>query len=776
MIIGDDGDDFTLRAYNLTGNREYYVDLSVNSNIAALSSNCETTSETLSVSGRTTRNWNPTLYACRYGSVRVKAELYQRGNSTRLDFDTSRRVWVRRAPAPDPTPTPVPPTPTLEPTATATSIPTRTPTPTPTATATFTPTRAPTPEPTSTPVPPTPTATVTISASASADKTSLPANEVTWVRVDASASDGGALTYIWQKLGGLHNYWHSVTGTDSYRGFKFGGGKTRGFRSVVTHTRTGESATTNDVFITWLNPTPTPRPTATPAPPTPTATVTIRASAAADKTSLPANEVTWVRVDASASDGGALTYRWQKFGGLHNYWHSVTGTDSYRGFKFSGGKTRGFRSVVTHTRTGESATSNEVFITWLNPTPTPTVAPPPTPTATVTPPPTPTATATHTATATATPTPPSGCGATSGSVPASPNCAPIPPTPTPGTPTPTPTPLPISVKVVKKNGAPPKTPISWDRHARGWTVLTSAEIEVSVNDPSAASHEFTAIAPAGTGVDIASKADAPCVYPATEPSPDTVRDTGWVSAGANGKATFHLVRCRIGVGERAQTNSWITIYYRPKGSNVNKGVNTSLITRAPHQSDSRVHYRLCGAYPRHIPSVNYPYAISLGASEWNTGSEIGVDFVKLTNETCNSAGDAPHPDNANKAIVSVAHWDPTTNANVCDNERALGCVTFLSKGEHIASQTLYYRYPLVDSQERWTHEIRNVSQYRLYLPGMVAHELGHAAGLAGHSPAGSFSVMASDVPINDPNAALWPQPHDRKAMRALYPATSHSHE
>ena len=501
--------------------------------------------------------------------------------------------------------------------------------------------------------------------------------------------------------------------------------------------------------------------------------MTISASAAADKTALPANEVTWVRVDASASDGGALTYIWQKFGGLHNYWHSVTGTDPYRGFKFSGGKTRGFRSVVTHTRTGESATTNEVFITWLNPTPTPTVAPPPTPTPTVTPPPTPTATATHTATATATPTVPTGCGATSGSIPSSPLCAPIPPTPTPVTPTPTPTPLPITVNVVKIDYAPPKTPISWDKLTGDWTVLTSTEIEVSVNDPSAASHEFTAIAPAGTGVDIASKADAPCVYPATEPSPDTVRDTGWVSAGANGKATFHLVRCRIGVGERAQTNSWITIYYRPKGSNVNKGVNTTLVTRAPHQSDNKVYYRLCG-----VPlNFNHPHGISLGASEWNTGSEIGVDFVKLTNETCSSPDDAPHPDNANKAIVSVAPWDPTDkNAEGCSESEAKGCLQHVSGEEHITSQTLYYRHPLGGHPiYRWTHELSSVNEYLSYLPGVISHELGHAAGL-GHTPESISHLMAPALDFNDPNAALSPQPHDRKAMRALYPATSHSHD
>ena len=104
----------------------------------------------------------------------------------------------RRTPAPTPRPTA---TPTTAPTPTSTPLrfppgrggyPTQTPTPRPVATPTRTPrptatptpppTSTPTPEPTSTPVPPTPTATVTIRASASADKTSLPANEVTWVR------------------------------------------------------------------------------------------------------------------------------------------------------------------------------------------------------------------------------------------------------------------------------------------------------------------------------------------------------------------------------------------------------------------------------------------------------------------------------------------------------------------------------------------------------------------------------------------------------------------
>ena len=545
---------------------------------------------------------------------------------------------------------------------------------------------------------------------------------------------------------------------------------------TATHTPTPTITPTPSPTATPITPSPTPTRTPVTPSPTPTGTrtpisITATLSAPWGRTFQP-GQIARLLASATASAGGTLTYRWRKYiVGNAQGWHYISGTWPTRGVRHHSG-TRRYYAEVTHAASRASVNTNTVEITWVTPTP----APIPAPTATASP--TPTVTPTHTPTATASPTP----TATPTHTPGTPTATPTPVTPTatatPVTPTATATPvsLPITVNVVKEDDVTLATSQSWEDRIDRWKVLTSVEIEVSVNDPSAANHEFTVIAPAGTGVDIASALDAPCVYPATAPPPDTVRDTGWVSAGSDGKATFHLVRCRLGVGERAQANSWITIYYRPQGANANKAVNTTFVQRALHKSDGNVYYRLCGDPPQQPLDVDYPYAIDLGAARWNTGSEVGVDFLKLTNETCSSPGDAYHPDNASKAIVSVAHWDGAARiANGCSDERAVSCVRGLRRGEHLTSQTFYYRWPLISSLDRWTDDINEVRRLRHYLPAMATHEFGHAAGL-GHYPQGSPNMMARFAPVNDPNGALSPQPNDRKAMRALYPATSHSHD
>lgn len=314
------------------------------------------------------------------------------------------------------------------------------------------------------------------------------------------------------------------------------------------------------------------------------------------------------------------------------------------------------------------------------------------------------------------------------------------------------------------HAAPAPNKRDWGSFVNRWEVLTSAEIEVSVNHPLARFYQFNMNVPPDTGVDIATGRDAACSYPSASSD-----NTGWVSAGSDRKVVFHLVRCRVGSG-----NSQIAITSRP-GIFGNPELSVvANMRRAPHQRDSVVYYRLCGDPPSQPLDVDYPKSISLGAAEWNTGSQIGVSFQKLTNETCSSPGEDPHSSNANKRIVSVAHWNP--NGNGCTNPDAYGCVIpsfIVGDEEHYTEQTLYYRHPLPPGSE-WVDKTYRVVDDFYYLPAVISHEFGHTAGL-GHSPRREDILYRLAEDFDDPSGPLIPQQNDRDAMRALYPAQTHSH-
>ena len=653
-------------------------------------------------------------------------------------------------------------------------------------------------------------------------------------------------------------------------------------RPVATPTRTPRPTATPTPPPTS---TPVPPPTSTPVPPTPTATVTISASAAADKTSLPANEVTWVRVDASASDGGALTYIWQKLGGLHNYWHSVTGTDPYRGFKFSGGKTRGFRSVVTHTRTGESATTNDVFITWLNPTPTPTATAThtPTPTATATA----TATATHTATATATPTPQSGCGATSGSVPASPNCAPVPPTPTPGTPTPTatatatPTPTPIpSISITGADNGFRTTKLNWQWSGRiphlthltikhwkktGCSLIGKVFVgedceEERVDIPSShltrtsyifkglnqgsgglfqnTEYEFVISATAtinGQSQTIESPPFRTTTLPALVfAAPEVtqkdgknldlpliplkdftwyVNNSGHIRLGATtwgrennsgryqfafdvpkttglqiGTSTLHqrsacnwatwprqssswqswssqiqLVRCGVGDG-----TSSVTVKVRNTRHAYEWVAATIPIDQSWHRAANRVTFAVAtplvqNAVPLPARVTMMEGSINAGATAWNSAS-VGVRFGKLLSPS--------NPDSADLIVQGLSTQSSSFDdkcAGTNNYVNAVACVIPAGSYPHLGKESLYFEYPPQASSGRyeWTRTLGQIGRQpngtiNLYMPMYMAHEFGHSAGL--EHPNTGTDVMSATIDLNTRVLTA----DDKEAMKSTY--------
>ena len=788
------GYEFRVRGFNLDRNRIYHVRISASSTRASPWLSCSSSDRNFYEFSRSSSyNWEPDIYACRTGSVTVTASLRQSGRTL---ASHSRRVTVQRATSPRPTATRTPrptrtPTPTVTrtptPTRTATFTPTRTPTPTrtatftptrtptPTRTATFTPTRTPRPTRTATPTP-TPTPTVTLSASAKADKTTLRSNEVTFVRATASASDGGALSYRWEKHGGNHDYWHTVVGRGPVKGVKFAGGKRRGFRAVVTHDSTGKTVTTNEVFMTWLRNTPTPTPTATPAPtptatstatatptPTPTPTVTLSASAKADKMILRSNEVTFVRATASASDGGALSYRWEKHGGNHDYWHTVVGRGLVKGVKFAGGKRRGFRAVVTHDSTGKTVTTNEVFMTWLRntPTPTPDGTPAPTPTPDGTPAPTATHTPTPTATATHTPTP----TPTATPVPTATNTptptATVAPTPTatPGTVTPTPTPTATPILNFKVSAR-----VLWNKvdiEDAEWKILEGAAIEIygAPSNVNLADYEYRVKAPSETGIQVKARW---CVLGWHGPSFRRLNEySSWFRGIAvinNAYSGPILRRCAFGDGS---TKLEIWLRHKSSGTEFTSASYSELMKGPRHVADHEVTYAFTtpflegGGSPTQAKIQMFKDSTTDGAANWNNAN-TGVTFRKLSSDFW---ADMP---------VS-GYWTQATDLVEHCTEEGIACViSDTSDGSHLFEHRMYFEYPPKSDPRttyEWTRDPNRIGVTggitRLYMPAAMTHEFGHSAGL-GHAVKGE-KMMSPTFPL-----PLELTDHGKDAMKSIY--------
>ena len=426
------------------------------------------------------------------------------------------------------------------------------------------------------------------------------------------------------------------------------------------------------------------------------------------------------------------------------------------------------RATATPTRTGTSTA-----------TPTRTGTPTPTPTATSTPTRTPTATATPTPTPTNTPDCSSATNGVSGQAPACEPSGPIIPTRTPTathTPTHTPTPLPITVKVVREDRA--AIPQSKQQHlkdfANFWEVSTSVKIQIEVNNP-ASDYKFRLNVPKNTGLDIVSVSDGACNYSSSyqlrRPS-----STSEVSAGSTaGVASFYLVRCRLGTG-----SSSVTVHSELNGKSIKNTFGALRIPIAPHQQDETVRYRVCGATPSAPAGVNYLNSISLGAAQWNnvrteTG---GFRILKLVNQNCASHSHLNDsvPTVGIKPRVSVVHWEPKptvtptaqsilNSETLCTNPAALACVIPRNTNEHLSMQTLYYRHPLSNNNE-WTDNFNMIDPNEYYLPAVIAHEFGHAAGL-GHNPSRS-SLMYWQSSANDINGILSPQSGDKASMKAIY--------
>ncbi len=168
------------------------------------------------------------------------------------------------------------------------------------------------------------------------------AGQPSTLTVDASASDGGTLSYRWQEFvrgawtDVSSNFEHTVTSVSAV---------IRTYQVIVTHVASGTTATSSPVTIEWSAP------------------VTIRIiSAEASEPMLDAGQPSTLTVDASASDGGTLSYRWQ--GSVRGAWTDVS-TDFEHTVRFDTAGSRTYRVIVTHVASGISETSGSITITWI---------------------------------------------------------------------------------------------------------------------------------------------------------------------------------------------------------------------------------------------------------------------------------------------------------------------------------------------------------------------------------------------------------------------------
>ena len=187
------------------------------------------------------------------------------------------------------------------------------------------------------------------------DVTILEGNAATF-EVSASASDGGILTYQWQRSIDNGANWTDISGATSANyttGVLTAGDSGSKYRCIVTNTKNSTTATTTSNE----------------------ATLTVNAVAVAptinthpsNATILEGNTAAF-EVSASALDGGTLSYQWQKSTDNGASWSNIAGATSASyttGVLTTGDSGSKYRCIVTNTKnsTTATATSNAATLT-----------------------------------------------------------------------------------------------------------------------------------------------------------------------------------------------------------------------------------------------------------------------------------------------------------------------------------------------------------------------------------------------------------------------------
>ena len=322
----------------------------------------------------------------------------------------------------------------------------------------------------------------------------------------------------------------------------------------------------------------------------------------------------------------------------------------------------------------------------------------------------------------------------------------------------------ISASVIKKDGVDLSS--HEDLRDFQWKVFTSASFELTAmlgatKNPT--TYEFELDVPRSTGLQIANRLGAECEWSSasSRPTSQKKRSAGRPSThNPNAdQIVFYLVRCGIGDGESViQLKAW-------QGANQSAADFIMPVPQAWHHASNSTKYVIL-RLPSAPPRVDYRAAIQAARQMWNNATS----FFSFCDNSSGSCGNTYR----NASQFSITHYDPrTTNDDYC-GIGGVACVYRVGTNTtreypHLGSQILQLEQPPEGADQdgnpallMWT-DMHPLTNNKVYLPGTVAHEFGHTAGL-GHSGNASDLMYFKD----SATPATTPTANDIKAIDAIY--------